>query len=222
MVAQMVGYELVNLPQKGAAAVMQENRAPIFASGNEFFGYEDSSGSLRRRTLTFLYDHKPTERDPQLEDSIRKRRGPLLLKMLHSYHLMLMLFPGMDWQHRLPVAAGADAAKLPIIGAQLEDFHRRAVQMLDPLQAYVTMADVFELGADLLMSEQEFVSEYNAYRKERLNLPVAKWVEGHYQIVFETFDIRRGTADMQDPVSGAIKPTACLFGIGKKEATVAA
>ena len=213
---QLIGYELVNLPQKHGKSIMKEWSAPIFLAGNEYFNYEDSSGSLRRRTLTFLYDHKPKGgRDPNLNNKIRKRRGPLLLKMLHSYHLQLMLFPGMDWEKELPIAKDA-STKVPIIGKIMTEFHQRAISELDPLQAFVTQRDVFDLGDDFMMSEKYFVDEYNIFRKSR-NKSIARWTEAHYQIVFENLNIRRGTGDMQDPTTGVIKSMACLFGIAPKD-----
>ena len=215
---QMIGYELVNLPQKGEKSIMMGWRAPTYVSGNEYFNYQDSSGSLRRRTMTFLYDHKPSARDPLLEEKIREKRGPLLLKMLHSYALQLMLFPGMDWQARIPVAAGSTRERVPIIGRQMDGFHTRAVEQLDPLQSFMNQDNMFQFAPDLKMAEADFISDYNAYRRERLGLERARWSQAHYQIAFENLDVTRGTSDMQDPATGAIRPTSCLLGIAPREA----
>lgn len=214
---QMVGYELVSLPQKNNEAVMKEWDAPIFAAGNEYFGYEDSAGSLRRRTLTFLYKVKPVQRDTDKFNKMKRARAPLLMKMLHSYHLQLMLFPGMDWQRMVPSAV--DGARKPIIGRQLLDFHRQAIEALDPLQGFVSQEPRrFDFGPELVMSEAKFVEDYNNYRKERLGKPRAKWTEDHWQIVFEAHDIQRDTAEMQDPTTGAYKRTAVLVGLAPREA----
>lgn len=213
---QLVGYELVNLPQKNGPSVMQENRAPIYVSGNEYFNYEDSSGSLRRRTMTFLYDYKPKERQPDLESKIREKRGPLLLKMLHSYHLSLMLFPYMDWEQHLPMDI-ASTDRRPIIGEQLLIFHRRAVEQLDPLQSFMNVEGEFEFAPELMMSEAEFIHKYNEYRKNMLNKEKAIWNQGHYQIAFEHMDIRRASGEMREASTGAIRSMACLYGIAPKE-----
>lgn len=210
---QLVGMELVNLPQKGGKAVEHNWRAPLFLAGNEYFGYEDSQGSLRRRTLTFLYEHKPSAREPNLENVIKAKRGPLLLKMLHSYHLMLMLFPGMDWERSLPSTSGGSK---PIIGTTLAEFQQKAVEQLDPLQAFVNQKGMFEFGPEHCMSENKFVEDYNAYRRMR-GRRQTMWTEAQYQIVFEAKDIQRGMGDLQDPATGVIKPTPCLFGIAPKE-----
>ena len=213
---QIVGMERTNLPQKGGEAVSWPWRAHLFASGNEYFNYEDSSGSLRRRTMTFLYDHVPTQRDPTLETKIRSQRAALLLKMLRSYHLQLLLFPGMDWQHQM--ARSSDGARVPIIGEQMADYHRRAIENLDPLQAFVSQPHAFDFGEGIKMSEKEFVDDYNAYRKNIGHSDRAKWTQGHYQIVFESFSITRGTSELQDPATGAYKSAPCLFGIAPKQA----
>lgn len=213
---QMVGHELVSLPQKGGEAVMKEWDAPIFAAGNEYFGYEDSAGSLRRRTMTFLYKEKPAQRDTSKFGKLKAKRAPLLLKMLHSYHLQLMLFPGMDWQREVPSAAGGE--RKPIIGSQLADFHRQAVEALDPLQGFVSQQPRrFDFGPELMMSEAKFVEDYNSYRKDRLNKSRAKWTEDHWQIVFEAYDIRRDTKEMQDTNTGAYKMMSVLVGLAPKE-----
>lgn len=213
---QMVGYELVSLPQKGSEAVMKEWDAPIFAAGNEYFSYEDSSGSMRRRTMTFLYKEKPPQRDTEKLQKIKMQRAPLLLKMLHSYHLSLMLFPGMDWERTVPMN---DKTLRPIIGTQLHTFHRLAIEALDPLQGFVSQTpNVFDFGPGLMMPEAKFIEEYNVYRKDRLQIHKAKWSEQHYQLVFENMNIHRDTADVQDPSTGVYKSTAVLIGIAPKDA----
>ena len=141
---------------------------------------------------------------------------PLLLKMLHSYHLQLMLFPGMDWQKKLPSADGA--RMVPIIGEQMMEFHCIAIEALDPLQGFVNQTpNVFRFGPDLMMPESAFVEEYNNFRRNRLQLPKTKWTQDHYQIVFDSLQIRRDTAEMQDPQTGSFKVMAVLVGLALVE-----
>lgn len=213
---QMISYEMVNLPQKGEKPVMMEWRAPPFCAGNEWFNYEDSAGSLRRRTMTFLYDRKPEERRPDLLSNIKKARGPLLLKMMHSYALQLMLFPGCDWEKKLPVAPGS-AEKVPIIGVQMAEFHQRAINHLDPLQSFINQEHAFAFGPDLCMSEAQFIIDYNTFRRDHLGRERARWTQNHYEIVFESHDITRGMGEIQDPSSGVFKTMPCLVGIAPRQ-----
>lgn len=212
----MTANEMVNLPQKNRKAVMMRWLAALHVAGNEFPNWEDAQGSLRRRTLTFLYLNKVRQGDPEMEKRMRHRLGPLLIKMMHSYLLMLMLFPGMDWERELPLARGS-AERRPIVGRQLREFQRRVSEELDPLQAFINVPDMFEFGRQFRMPEAAFVREYNAYRENMLGKGKVKWTEAHYMIVFESKEITRGSEEYTDPESGVTRPTPCLFGIALKD-----
>ena len=118
-------------------------------------------------------------------------------------------------QHQMTRAS--DGARVPIIGPQMADYHRRAIENLDPLQAFVSQPHAFDFGEGIKMSEKDFVDDYNAYRKNIGHADRAKWTQGHYQIVFESFGITRGTSELQDPATGAYKSAPCLFGIAPKQ-----
>jgi hypothetical protein len=212
----MAANEMVNLPQKGEKAVWMRWLAALHVAGNEYPAWEDSSGSLRRRAMTFLYLNKVKRVDVNFEAKMKKRLAPLLVKMMHSYVLMLQIFPNLDWQQIIP-ASPDGGEKYPIIGQQLADFHRRASENLDPLQAFVNQPGKFHFAPDARMSEQEFVSQYNAYRENMLGIGRAKWSAGHYMIVFESKDITRRQEMMPDPQTGHERSTMALIGIAPLE-----
>ena len=168
-------------------------------------------------TLGYYRRRRGGERDTGKLKKMEQHRAPLMIKMLHSYHLLLMLFPDMDWQRTVP--SSVDGTRHPIVGKQLFEFHKLAEEELDPLQGFISQdPNVFDFGPDLMMSEAAFVEEYMNYRVKRLHKTRAKWVKDHYQIVFENFEIRRDTAQMQDANTGAYKLTAVLKGLAPKEA----
>jgi hypothetical protein len=45
----------------------------------------------------------------------------------------------------------------------------------------------------------------------------AQWSESHYMIVFESVGITKGTHPYQDPATGGVKTTVCLFGIAPRD-----
>jgi hypothetical protein len=211
---QMVAYEKTNMPQKGKAAIIKEWRAPLFVCGNEWPDWQDSSGSMRRRTMTFLYERTVKQTDPMFQTRMGQRLGPLLVKMMHSYHLMLMLFPNMDWQKKL--LDPTSQTDQPIIGTQLEAFQQKARQNLDTLEAFLTQPGKFEYGEDQMIPETVFVGEYNNFLQHMLNKSKTTWVPNTYELVFESKGIRREVQEYSD-ANGVYKTGPCIVGIGLKD-----
>lgn len=191
---QMVSCETVNLPQKNKQTVIKNWDAPLFVAGNEYPNsdyWEDASGSLRRRTMTFLYDFSVTNADPSFHTRIQLNLGPLLVKMMHSYALMVMLFPTMNWLDSVPSATGG---REPIIGRQMAEFQRRSQEQREPLAAFLSEPGMFVFDPSVQMLESEFVEQYNDKRMS-IGLTRTKWTPAHYEVIFDMRDIKVVTTE---------------------------
>ena len=177
----MISGETVNIPVKGKAPIIKKWNAPIVVAGNEMPDFEDTSESIYRRMMIFLFEKRPAVRQPLLARQIRQSLAPILAKMLRSFHLFVLLYGQLDWE--------ALINGTPIIGKQLSDMRAKAKQQVDPLTSFINDGDKYTVDPNGIVLEKRFVDDYQDYRRNTRGEKPVKWGESAYMTTFENFNL---------------------------------
>ena len=160
----------------------------VLFCGNELPNWADASGSMSRRLLMFLFDHKVTEVDPSLPEQMTRQVDCFLLRAALSYHKAVLAYAGCS------IWSKVDGK--PILSEQLHEFHESMVMLVHPLMNYLLSSGEVELthrnpeldAQQTYMPEEDFIVRFQTWCKNRVGYkPV--WDKDYYGSTFEEYGL---------------------------------
>lgn len=199
-----VSGEEVQIAVKSKTAFSHKWDTPFFWLGNELPNYRNASGSVSRRIFMIEFRKKVMDSDPHLFDKFMNNIDLFQRKGVALYHEALRKHGGKDiW------AKG-------VVGRQLAEWFDRVKNSTDQLSCFLS-GDKYVFGPRIFMAVDDFKRDYFEFLRCGGHDKV-KWVEGHYDAVFQEFGITLKIASEAYPAGSTNQPSTktWMYGIDVK------
>lgn len=184
----MVSGEEVSVAIKYKDAETVTWTASLLFCGNEIPNWKDTSGSMTRRLMMFMFNTRIASVDTGLFARMRENIDLFLIRATLSYHQAVLKYG----KHGI----WGDLNGTSILPAQLHGFRREMMFLVQPLMNYLQQSgDVVlchqhpELDAkDTYMPEAVFIANFQAWCK-RMGVDAVTWNEDFYRTTFQELGI---------------------------------
>jgi len=211
----MVSGEDVSVAIKFKTAKTVEWKAALMFCGNEIPNWQDTSGSMTRRLMMFMFNKKITVADTELTKKLHQNVGHFIFRAALSYRQAVIMYGSCGiW--------GKKEDGSTILSAQIHAFAGDVAKAVQPLSKYLQESGQVILAIDntdasedhfsCAMPEQVFIKNFRDWCKD-MGLESPTWNGDSYGSIFDQYNIVRKTDELMwenEMFSGWILIGVCL------------
>jgi hypothetical protein len=151
---RLISGEDIMIARKNKIALKRKLPAHLACCGNKMIGYEDHRGELKRRIVSWMFDHKvlPSQVDPLLDEKLWKELPAIMQKVVRAYQ-----YYSQKYGHK---------SIWSVLPNYFKDSQRRIAERSNPKRAFLESNDVV-YGEEYYISETELRNRFMEFCKAR-------------------------------------------------------